>query len=152
MVPISSEGQLHPGLAILALVMTPLRVRSAAPRTVLARTPFSHGAVIENVNWLTLGTSRCRHGGGPPVLHGCLDLQASRRSDRITYCKGFASRSARLVAMFAAYLSRQLVTNCGRSRGKTFCSLACLWQLSTLSFSFALLAASSWYSGAMTDG
>jgi len=76
MAPISSEGQLHLGLAILALVMTPLR----RPGQCWRARPFSHGAVIENVNWLTLGTSRCRHGGGPPVLHGCLDLQASRRS------------------------------------------------------------------------
>jgi hypothetical protein len=60
--------------------MTPLRLRNDAARnTVLARSPpFSHGAVIANVNWLTLGTSRCRR--RPPVLHGCLDLQASRRS------------------------------------------------------------------------
>jgi hypothetical protein len=56
MIPASSEAQLHPGLAILALVMTPLGVRSAA-RGTWSHLSFSHGAVIENVNWVTLGTS-----------------------------------------------------------------------------------------------
>jgi len=35
--------------------MTSLRVRSDAQH-VFARIHFSHGAVIRNVNWLTLGT------------------------------------------------------------------------------------------------
>jgi sugar phosphate permease len=41
------------------------------------------------------------------------------------------------------YFSRQLMTNCGRSRGRTCCSVACFWQLSTRSFCFARRAASS---------
>src|SRR5262249_27424940 len=40
-------------------------------------------------------------------------------------------------------LSRQLMTNWVRSRGRPFCSVACRWQLSTLSFSFARFAANS---------
>ena len=46
-------------------------------------------------------------------------------------------------ALSLVYFSRQLMTNCGRSRGRTFCSVACFWQLSTRSFCFARHAASS---------
>jgi hypothetical protein len=56
MIPVSSEAQFHPSLAVLAFVMTPLRVRSDSRAARAWRTPFSHGAVIENVNWLTFGT------------------------------------------------------------------------------------------------
>ena len=69
---------------------------------------------------------------------------ALRLSDGTTYCKQFASDSALCrPSCSLRYLSRQLITNCGRSRGRTFCSVACFWQPSTLSFSFALFAANS---------
>jgi hypothetical protein len=59
MTPAASEVQLHPGLAVLAAPMTPLHVRRhsrAAP--CLRAFHFSHGAIRENVSWLTPANSK----------------------------------------------------------------------------------------------
>src|SRR5262249_2812736 len=121
--------------------MTPLGVRSAA-RGTWSHLSFSHGAVIENVNWVTLGTS-C-HGVNRRC---CTDAWTCKLRDALIGLliakDSLPVRRACRASCSLRYLSRQLITNCGRSRGKTFCSLACFWQPSTLSFSFALFAANS---------
>jgi hypothetical protein len=88
--------------------MTPFRAAVMGVRgTVLAPTPFSHGAVIANVNWLTLGTRRgcCPVNAGIARMHG-----PSSFATWITYCKRFNSRSSRLSgATLAALFAVQAV-------------------------------------------
>jgi len=59
MTPASSEVQLHPRLTILAVLMTPLHVRGDSRATPCVRAShFSHGAISQNVNWLTPGSRK----------------------------------------------------------------------------------------------
>jgi len=59
MTPASSEVQLHPRLTTLAVLMTPLHVRGDSRAAPCVRAShFSHGAISQNVNWLTLGSRK----------------------------------------------------------------------------------------------
>jgi hypothetical protein len=59
MTPAASEVQLHPCLTILVGLMTPFHVRDDSRAAPCLRAPnFSHGAIGQNVNWLTPGSRK----------------------------------------------------------------------------------------------
>ena len=59
MTPAASEVQLHPGLTVLVAPMTPLHVRGHSRAAPCVRAShFSHGAIGQNVNWLTAGSRK----------------------------------------------------------------------------------------------
>jgi hypothetical protein len=59
MTPAASEVQLHPCPTILAVLMTPFYFRDDSRAAPCLRAPnFSHGAIGQNVNWLTPGSRK----------------------------------------------------------------------------------------------